>query len=84
MGFIGEGNCDDAREGGIPFSATTKKVLAYAMNEADDLHHQHIVPEHLLLGMLSGALKTLAEQLKREGITLQQIRTLAAEANRQL
>ena len=70
------------QEGDIPFSATTKRVLAYAMNEADDLHHAHIGPEHLLLGILR-SVDTLAEQLKREGITLQEIRTLAAAANRQ-
>jgi ATP-dependent Clp protease ATP-binding subunit ClpC len=36
----------------IPFSAGSKRVLRFAMEEADRLMHLHIGPEHLLLGLL--------------------------------
>jgi len=36
----------------IPFSAPTKRVLAYASDEADRLAHRHIGTEHLLLGLM--------------------------------
>ena len=66
---------DSHQEGDISFSAATKKVLLYAMNEADDLHHAHIGPEHLLLGILRGD-EAIAGRLKREGVSLERIRTL--------
>ena len=68
--------------GEIPFGPATKKVLICAMHEADDLHQAHIGPEHLLLGVLRGD-EAMAEQMKRDGVTLERIRTLAAESNRQ-
>ena len=36
----------------IPFSDQTKRVLESAAQEAEQLGHQHICPEHLLLGLL--------------------------------
>ena len=70
------------KEGDVPFSPATKRVLVYSEQEANDLHHFHIGPEHLLLGVLRGD-ERLAAELKSEGVTLQGIRTLAAEANPQ-
>jgi ATP-dependent Clp protease ATP-binding subunit ClpC len=48
----------------MPFSAETRRVLQFAVEEADGLRHAHIGSEHLLLGLLreerSGAATTLA------------------------
>ena len=38
--------------GQIPFTPRAKKVLWLAGEEADDLEHEHIGTEHLLLGLL--------------------------------
>src|SRR5262245_23054335 len=50
----------------IPFSTESKSVLVLAAEEANLLGHQHIGPEHLLLGLLregqSRAGGTLREQ----------------------
>jgi ATP-dependent Clp protease ATP-binding subunit ClpC len=36
----------------IPFSASVKVALVWAVREADDLRHRFIRPEHLLLSLL--------------------------------
>jgi len=36
----------------LPLSNECKRILAYAAEEAERLHHSHISTEHLLLGML--------------------------------
>jgi ATP-dependent Clp protease ATP-binding subunit ClpA len=46
----------------IPFTSETKHVLQYAAEEADLLEHDHIGPEHLLLGLLRER-GTVAEQI---------------------
>src|SRR5512135_2124624 len=50
----------------IPFSAETKRVLAFAGEEADRLQHTYVGAEHLLLGILreerSIAASVLAER----------------------
>jgi ATP-dependent Clp protease ATP-binding subunit ClpA len=38
-------------EGQLPFSALSKKVLEVSLRESLSLGHQHIGPEHLLLGL---------------------------------
>src|SRR5437667_8929861 len=49
----------------IPFSASTKRVLQFAAQEADRLLHNYIGSEHLLLGIFreerSGAAALLTE-----------------------
>lgn len=72
----------DSRKGDVPLSAATQRILAYAMHEADDLHHRHIGPEHLLLGILRSD-DAIAARLKREGITLEGVRARAAESSGQ-
>ena len=36
----------------LPLSNESKRVLVYASDEADQIGHKHIGPEHLLLGLL--------------------------------
>src|SRR5688500_1667086 len=54
----------------IPFSADTKRALHAAAEEADRLLHDHVGPEHLLLGLLrveeSGAARLLTEEGLRD------------------
>jgi ATP-dependent Clp protease ATP-binding subunit ClpC len=35
----------------LPLSEGSKRVMAFALEEAEDLHHAWICPEHLLLGL---------------------------------
>jgi ATP-dependent Clp protease ATP-binding subunit ClpA len=39
-------------EGQLPFSALSKKVLEVSLRESLSLGHQHVGPEHLLLGLV--------------------------------
>jgi methylmalonyl-CoA/ethylmalonyl-CoA epimerase len=58
----------------LPLSAETKKALAFAHEESDDLSHRHIGPEHLVLGLLRVE-GTLAETILREyGVGLNEFR----------
>jgi len=54
----------------IPFSEPTKHVLQYAAEEADQLGHVDIAPEHLLLGLLREDRSIAASSLKRQGLHL--------------
>ena len=47
----------------LPLSNESKRVLAYAADEADQLSHKHIGTEHLLLGLLREE-KCLAAELQ--------------------
>jgi ATP-dependent Clp protease ATP-binding subunit ClpC len=68
----------------IPFSAETKRVLEHASDEADELEHRHIGPEHLLLGLLREKDCVAATTLARHGVQLasarERIRELSAAA----
>ena len=39
-------------KGSLPFSPLAKKSIEYAVEEANELEHKYINPEHLLLGLL--------------------------------
>jgi hypothetical protein len=59
----------------LPLSHESKRVLAYAAEEAERLKHHYIGTEHLLLGLLREK-KTLAAQLlARRGVTAEAVRT---------
>jgi ATP-dependent Clp protease ATP-binding subunit ClpC len=64
----------------VPVSEESKRALTYAAEEAALLHHQHIGPEHLLLGMLRLDESFTAQLLRENGITPERLRE---EANRQ-
>jgi ketosteroid isomerase-like protein len=59
----------------IPFSASMKRVLQFAAEEADRLSHADIGPEHLLLGLLREADSTVASMLSRHGLDLSTARS---------
>jgi hypothetical protein len=58
----------------LPLSEECKRILAYAAEEAERLLHQHIGPEHLLLGMLREEKCIAAQVLHSCGFRLNTIR----------
>ena len=58
----------------IPFSAETKRALAFATEEADRLLHTYIGTEHLLLGILREEQSLAASVLTGRGIRLGAVR----------
>ncbi len=58
----------------LPLSNESKRVLAYAVEEAERLSHKHIGTEHLLLGLLREEKSFAAEILQERGLQLPVIR----------
>jgi len=58
----------------LPLSNESKRVLAYAAEEADRLRHKHIGTEHLLLGVLREKRSFAARMLRDRGAKLKVIR----------
>ncbi len=54
----------------LPLSNESKRVLAYAAEEAERLRHRHIGTEHLFLGLLREGNSRAANLLNERGITL--------------
>ncbi len=67
----------------LPLSNESKRVLAYAAEEAERLGHKHIGTEHLLLGLLSEEKCFAAEILKERGLSRSKIREELARFPRQ-
>lgn len=62
----------------LPLSNESKRVLAYAAEEAGRLGQKHIGPEHLLLGLLREETCFAAEILHERGLRLSIIREALA------
>jgi hypothetical protein len=58
----------------LPLSNESKRILAYAAEEAERMANKHIGPEHLLLGILRENKCFAAEILTERGINLPAIR----------
>ncbi len=58
----------------LPLSDESKRVLAYAAEEADRLSHRHIGTEHLLLGLLREKEHPAAQLLIQRGADLDKLR----------
>ena len=58
----------------LPLSNESKRVLAYAGEEAERLAHKHIGTEHLLLGLLREEKCFAAQILVERGVPLSQVR----------
>ena len=58
----------------LPLSNESKRVLEYALEEADRLHHKHIGTEHLLLGLLREEKAVAARALQTCGVSLEKVR----------
>jgi ATP-dependent Clp protease ATP-binding subunit ClpC len=63
----------------LPLSNESKRVLAYAAEEAEKMGHKHIGPEHLLLGLMREEKGFAAEMLKERGLKLKQVREEATQ-----
>jgi len=63
----------------LPLSNESKRVLAYAAEEAERLAHRHIGTEHLLLGLLREKKSFAAQLLNEEGVVLERSRENIAE-----
>jgi len=62
----------------LPLSNESKRVLAYAAEEAQRLGHKHIGTEHLLLGLLREEKCFAAEILHERGLRLSAVREALA------
>ena len=58
----------------LPLSNESKRVLAYAGEEAERLAHKHIGTEHLLLGLLREGKCFAAQILTERGVQLSEVR----------
>ncbi len=72
-------NCTTAREKtstsiDLPLTSESKQVLQYAAEEADQLAHKHIGPEHLFLALLREQKCFAAQILEEHGIRLAEAR----------
>jgi ATP-dependent Clp protease ATP-binding subunit ClpA len=58
----------------LPLSNESKRVLAFATEEAEQLGHRHIGTEHLLLGLLREEKSFAAQLLHERGVRLSEVR----------
>jgi hypothetical protein len=63
----------------LPLSNESKRVLAYAAEEAERLTHKHVGTEHLLLGLLRGKESFAAQLLNEHGLGLEDARKRVGE-----
>jgi bifunctional UDP-N-acetylglucosamine pyrophosphorylase/glucosamine-1-phosphate N-acetyltransferase len=67
----------------LPLSDESKRVLAYAAEEAQRLGHSHIGTEHLLLGLLREEKCFAAQVLEERGLKTDEIREELARVSHQ-
>jgi ATP-dependent Clp protease ATP-binding subunit ClpC len=77
--IVGLGNTT-APSGHIPFTPRCKKVLELSLREALRLRHDHIGPEHLLLGILREGSGVAVQLLAEGGTSLDKIRSTVCAA----
>src|SRR4051794_30915409 len=58
----------------LPLSNESKRVLAYAAEEAERLSHKHIGSEHLFLGLLREEKSFAAQIMMERGVRLSKVR----------
>jgi ATP-dependent Clp protease ATP-binding subunit ClpC len=63
----------------IPFSASCKRALQYAAEEADRLLHNDVGTEHLLLGLLREERSVSADVLVASGLRIEAVREAIVE-----
>jgi len=70
--IIGRG--EQAPSGHIPFTPRAKKVLEFSLRECQQLGHDYIGTEHLLLGLIREGEGVAAQVLARLGADLDRVR----------
>lgn len=73
--IVGAGT-EPRKEGHIPFTPRAKKVLELSLREALALNHNHIGPEHILLGLIREGEGVAAKVLVRQADDLDRVRRL--------
>ncbi|MGA2359283.1 MAG: Clp protease N-terminal domain-containing protein [Terriglobales bacterium] len=69
----------------LPLSSECRRILHYALEEADRLGHKHIGTEHLLAGMLLEEDSFAARLLSQHGVSLESVRSeMQEEPTREL
>jgi Clp amino terminal domain, pathogenicity island component len=63
----------------LPLSNESKRVLAYAAEEAEHLTSKHIGTEHILLGLLREKRALAAQVLNSQGLALDRAREIVSE-----
>lgn len=58
----------------LPLSHESKRALVYSAEEAEELNHGHIGPEHLLLGLLREEKCLAASLLQERGVSIEKVR----------
>lgn len=71
--IVGIGSAHDPTMA-IPYTPRAKKALHLATREATAMHHTHVRPEHILLGLLLESGGVAALVLKRLGVPIQGVR----------
>jgi hypothetical protein len=66
----------------LPLSHDSKRVLAYAAEEADALGHRDIDSPHLMLGVLRMEDSVAAQLLRKRGVEYEQFRHIVARGER--
>lgn len=72
---VGHGEGAANAERGFELTASTKKILEFALEEAKRLNHQYVGTEHLLLGLVRKGEGVAAGVLEIMGVNLEQVRT---------
>ena len=65
--------------GHIPFTPRAKKALELALREANELRHDYIGTEHILLGLVREREGLAAGMLAERNVSDQQVRTVVSE-----
>jgi ATP-dependent Clp protease ATP-binding subunit ClpA len=75
--YVGKGP-KSATSVDLPLTHESKRILAYASDEAERLRHQHIGTEHLFLGILRESGSHAAKMLSSRGVDIQTVREAIA------
>lgn len=76
--IIGRGSDNVAEE--IPFTPRAKRLLELSKKEADQLGHNYVGTEHLLLGLIREGDGVGVQVLKRLGVNIQRLRNSVLQA----
>jgi ATP-dependent Clp protease ATP-binding subunit ClpA len=63
----------------VPLTRAAKKVLKFAMDEADAAKRRRVAPQHLFLGLMRVEDSMAAQLLRERGVTLGDLRRQSAE-----
>jgi ATP-dependent Clp protease ATP-binding subunit ClpC len=78
--LVGQGECEPS--GHIPFSTGAKKVLELSLRESQQLGHDYIGTEHILLGLVREGDGVAARLLVELGAELTLVQRQVVELNR--